>query len=106
MRVLMPWGGRAAARVQGALTRLQGASGAAADTLARVQAIAGRLLTEPVRYGKPGLQAHITYLNGMSNGADQKIGRDAVARYEVLKREFEALEAELAQVLGPAPASP
>jgi len=106
MRELMTRAGRAAARVQGALTRLQGASGAAADTLARVQAIAGRLLTEPVRYGKPGLQAHITYLNGMTNGADQKIGRDAIARYEVLKREFDALDAELTQVLGPAPTSP
>jgi len=91
---------RAASRVQGALTRFRGATGAAADTLARVQAIAGKLLTEPVRYGKPGLQAHITYLNGMTNGADQKIGRDAIARYEVLKREFDAIAAELAGVLG------
>ena len=101
MRELVTRAGRAATRVQGALTRLKGASGAAADTLARVQAIAIKLLTEPVRYGKPGLQAHITYLNGMTNGADQKIGRDAIARYEVLKREFDALEAELTQMLGP-----
>jgi hypothetical protein len=106
MRELVTRAGRAAVRVQGALTRLKGASGAAADTLARVQAIAGKLLTEPVRYGKPGLQAHITYLNGMTNGADQKIGRDAIARYEVLKREFDALDAELTQVLGPAQTSP
>ena len=102
MRELVTRAGRAASRVQGALTRLKAATGAAADTLARVQAIAGKLLTEPVRYGMPGLQAHITYLNGMTNGADQKIGRDAIARYEVLKRELDALEAELTQVLGPA----
>ena len=106
MRELVTRAGRAAARVQGALARLKGASGAGADTLARVQAIAGKLLTEPVRYGKPGLQAHITYLNGMTNGADQKIGRDAIARYDVLKREFDALDAELTRVLGPAQASP
>jgi hypothetical protein len=37
----------------------------------------------------------------MTNGADQKIGRDAIARYEVLKRELDALEAELTQMLGP-----
>ena len=97
---------RAATRVQGALTRLKGASGAAADTLVRVQTIAGKLLTEPVRYGKPGLQALIGYLNGMTNGADQKIGRDAIARYEVLKRELDALDAELTQLLGAGSASP
>ena len=106
MRELVTRAGRAATRVQGALTRLKGATGAASDTLARVQAVAGKLLTEPVRYGKPGLQAHITYLNGMTNGADQKIGRDAIARYDVLKRELDALEAELTQVLGPAQPSP
>jgi len=106
MRELVTQAGRAAARVQGALARLKGATGAAADTLARVQVIAGRLLTEPVRYGKPGLQAHITYLNGMTNGADQKIGRDAIARYEVLRQEFETLRAELDRVLGPAPVTP
>ena len=106
MRELVTRAGRAATRVQGALTRLKAASGAPADTLGRVQVIAGKLLTEPVRYGKPGLQAHITYLNGMTNGADQKVGRDAIARYQVLKRELDALEAELTQVLGPAQASP
>jgi hypothetical protein len=102
MRDLVVSVGRAAARVRAALTRLQGATGAAADTLSKVQAIAGKLLTEPVRYGKPGLQAHITYLNGMTNAVDQKIGRDAIARYEVLMRELDAVTAELDLVLGPA----
>ena len=102
MRELVAQGNAAIARVQGAMTRLRGASGAAADTLARVQAIAAKLQTEPVRYGKPGLQAHITYLNGMTGGADQKIGRDAIARYQVLKQELDAITAELARVVGPA----
>ncbi len=107
MRELVTEASRAVARVQGVLGRLRGATGAtgaggpAADTLTQVQAIAGKLLTEPVRYGKPGLQAHITYLNGMTNGADQKIGRDAIARYEVLKRELDLITAELMRVLGP-----
>ena len=57
-----------------------------------VDAIAGKLLTEPVRYGKPGLQAHITYLAGMTAGADQKVGRDALERYAVLKKELDAIE--------------
>jgi photosystem II stability/assembly factor-like uncharacterized protein len=67
----------------------------------RLNAIAAKLLTEPVRYGKPGLQAHITYLAGMTANVDQKIGRDAIARYEVLKRELEAVKAEVEQLLGP-----
>jgi hypothetical protein len=67
----------------------------------RLNAIAAKLLTEPVRYGKPGLQAHITYLAGMTANVDQKIGRDALARYDVLKRELEAVKAEVEQLLGP-----
>jgi photosystem II stability/assembly factor-like uncharacterized protein len=101
MRDLVVSVGRAATRVRAALTRLQDATGAAGDTLRRVQAVAGKLLMEPVRYGKPGLQAHITYLNGMTNAVDQKIGRDAIARYEVLKRELDAVTADLERALGP-----
>ena len=67
----------------------------------RLNVIAAKLLTEPVRYGKPGLQAHITYLAGMTANVDQKIGRDAIARYEVLKRELEVVRAEVEQLLGP-----
>jgi hypothetical protein len=66
----------------------------------RVDAIAAKLLTEPVRYSKPGLQAHITYLASMTTGADQKVGRDALARYEVLRKELEAIRAEVEKVLG------
>ena len=64
--------------------------------------IAAKLLTEPVRYGKPGLQAHITYLAGMTADVDQKIGRDAIERYEVLRKELETIRAEVDRVLGPA----
>ena len=66
-------------------------------------AIERKLVTEPVRYGKPGLQAHITYLAGMTANVDQKIGRDAVERYEVLKKELETIRAEVDRLLGPAP---
>jgi hypothetical protein len=67
----------------------------------RLNAIAAKLLSEPVRYGKPGLQAHITYLAGMTANVDQKIGRDAIERYEVLKRELDAVKTEVEQLLGP-----
>jgi photosystem II stability/assembly factor-like uncharacterized protein len=69
--------------------------------VARVQgnpkavAIAERLITPAIRYSKPGLQTHITYLYGMTNGPDQKIGRDAVERYQVLRKELDAVLAEL-----------
>jgi hypothetical protein len=67
-----------------------------------LDAISSKLITEPVRYGKPGLQAHITYLAGMTANVDQKIGRDAIQRYEVLKKELEAVRAEVDRLLGPA----
>jgi hypothetical protein len=66
----------------------------------RVIALAGKLLNEPVRYGKPGLQAHITYLSSMTSNVDQKIGRDAWERYQVLKKELDTLRAEADRVLG------
>jgi hypothetical protein len=66
----------------------------------RLLALAGKLLTEPVRYGKPGLQAHINYLAGMTANVDQKIGRDAIERYQVLKKELDALRAEADRIFG------
>jgi len=39
----------------------------------------------------------------MTANVDQKIGRDAVERYAVLKKEFDELRAEVDRVLGPAP---
>jgi len=66
----------------------------------RLIALAGKLLNEPVRYGKPGLQAHITYLASMTSNVDQKIGRDAIERYQVLKKEFDALHAEADRMFG------
>ena len=47
---------------------------------------------EGVRYNKPGLQAHIQYLASMTTGTDQKIGRDAIERYQELKKQLDALK--------------
>jgi hypothetical protein len=87
-------------RVRDAQIRLRGATGAEAVKATEVDAIAAKLLSEPVRYGKPGLQEHIAYLSGMTTGADQKIGRDAVERYNTLRKELDALRGELDRVLG------
>ena len=54
----------------------------------------------PVRYSKPELQAHIAYLYGLTMNADQKIGRDAVERYRVLRSELDGVLAEAAALLG------
>ena len=68
-------------------------------TAAKARAIYEQLVNTPegVRYSKPGLQAHISYLGGMTTGVDQKIGRDAIERYQVLKKELDALKAEADQ---------
>ena len=92
---------RAVTRVREAHARLRDAAGATGDTLEKVRALEAKLLTPPVRYSTPGLQAHITYLYGMTNQADQKVGRDAKERYAVLRRELDGLVAQLNQLLGP-----
>jgi photosystem II stability/assembly factor-like uncharacterized protein len=86
-------------RVRDAQTRPGEGASSDAGKAGAIDAIAAQLLTEPVRYGKPGLQAHITYLAGMTTGADQKIGRDAIERYAVLKKELERVRAETDRIL-------
>jgi photosystem II stability/assembly factor-like uncharacterized protein len=93
MRRLVTDASQTVARVREMRTSL--GAGGDVSKLKALDAIAGKLLTEPVRYGKPGLQAQITYLAGMTTGADQKIGRDAVERYAVLQKELDAIKLQL-----------
>jgi hypothetical protein len=87
-------------RVRAAQAKMKSAtSHADAAQTATLNDIAARLITPPIRYSQPRLQTHIKYLYGMTNMADQKIGRDAVQRYEVLKKEMTEIEAELDKVL-------
>ena len=88
------------ADVEAARRRLANASGAAADTLRRLDALRARLVTPPVRYSRPELQAHIQYLYGLTTQADQKVGRDAVERYRVLRTELDQRQAEARRLLG------
>lgn len=90
------------ARVREAQTKLRDAPASDGERARQIKAIAAKLITEPVRYSKPGLQAQITYLAGMTANVDQKIGRDAIERYEVLRKEFEAARAEVDRLLGSA----
>ncbi len=91
------------ARARAAETRLRSAGASAADSLAKVVAVNEKLLTAPVRYGKPGLQAHISYLAGMTTRVDQKIGRDAIERHAVLRKELDEARVELDRAIGAAP---
>jgi hypothetical protein len=76
-----------------------GLTGANAD---KVREIYEEIVSMPenVRYNKPGLQAHIQYLAGMTTGVDQKIGRDAIERYLELKKQVESLKADTDRLLG------
>ncbi len=89
-------------RSRAAEARLRTAGSSARDSLSKVVAVNEKLLTAPVRYGKPGLQAHISYLAGMTTRVDQKVGRDAIDRYQVLRKELDAAKAELDRAIGPA----
>jgi photosystem II stability/assembly factor-like uncharacterized protein len=91
---------RAVARVRAAQAKWKNDS-SAADNLAKVNDIAVKLITPAIRYSKPALQTHITYLYGLTTATDQKIGRDAVERYGVLRKQLDVILAELNQVLGP-----
>jgi Sec-independent protein translocase protein TatA len=94
------------ASVAETVTRVRNAKAQVAadpDKAKRLQALSDQLLNTPegVRYNKPGLQQHVTYLSGMTTGADQKIGRDAIERYNALKKQLDDIKAELDKLLGP-----
>ncbi|HEY1341053.1 MAG TPA: hypothetical protein VGF59_26255 [Bryobacteraceae bacterium] len=72
---------------------------ATGETKAKLNDLAGSLLTPPIRYSQPGLVTHITYLYGMTNATDQKVGRDAVERYTYLRKELDRRIAELDSIL-------
>jgi photosystem II stability/assembly factor-like uncharacterized protein len=86
-------------RVRTSMQSLAG-SPANAETLAKLKDLAASLITPPIRYSKPGLQTHITYLYSLTSATDQKIGRDAIERYNALKKELDARIAELTKILG------
>ncbi|HUQ46909.1 MAG TPA: hypothetical protein VM053_01550 [Gemmatimonadaceae bacterium] len=68
---------------------------ASSDRRQRVAEIERVFVTPPIRYSKPGLQSHIQYLYSETIGADQKVGRDALDRYRVLRAELDALTERL-----------
>ncbi len=87
------------ARVQDARAAAQSGP---ADRLAAIEKIYSQLATWPegVRYSRPGLQAHTSYLAGLGTRTDQKVGRDAFERLAVLKQDYARLQAEADKLLG------
>jgi hypothetical protein len=59
--------------------------------------VAAHLITPSIRYSKPELQTHITYLYSLTTATDQRIGRDAIDRYTVLRKELD----DAIKALGP-----
>lgn len=80
--------------------RLSGAGAMAADTLRGTNALRATIVTPPVRYSRPALQAHIQYLYGLTSQADQRIGHDATERYLTLRKELDVTMARARALLG------
>ncbi len=90
---------RAVARVRAGQASLRG-NAAEAQKLAKLNELASHLITPSIRYSKPELQTHITYLYSLTSATDQKIGQDAVDRYTELRKELDQRVAELNSILG------
>lgn len=94
------------AEVTALVTRVRTARTAAksgpADKLAAIEKIYSQLADWPegVRYARPGLQTHTSYLNGLGTRTDQKVGRDAIERLATLKKDYARLKAETDKLLG------
>lgn len=73
-----------------------------AEKLAAVEQLYSQLVTWPegIRYARPGLQQHASYLAGLGTRVDQKVGRDAVERLAVLKQDYARLKAEADKLIG------
>jgi photosystem II stability/assembly factor-like uncharacterized protein len=81
------------ARVDDDLKKLGADNSASAEAQRKeLQTLRAQLVTPPVRYSKPELQAHIQYLYSLSNQAEQQVSVDAKARYGELKQALEKVK--------------
>ncbi|HUA61676.1 MAG TPA: sialidase family protein, partial [Verrucomicrobiae bacterium] len=102
VRELVSEANRTAAKLRAAQAKARSAAPGSpeAHELATLNDIAARLLTSPIRYSQPGLLTHITYLFGMTNATDQKIGRDAIDRYVTVKKSLDEITTEINKATG------
>jgi photosystem II stability/assembly factor-like uncharacterized protein len=67
--------------------------------LASLKDLSADLITPAIRYSKPELQTHITYLYTVTNSTDQKIGRDVIERYQTLRKALDQRIEQLDKIL-------
>ena len=91
----------AVARVRATQTKIKADKTEDSDQARQLKAIADKLITPAIRYSQPALQTHVAYLYSEDNRTDQKVGRDAIVRYEALRKQVDSVVAELNRVLGP-----
>jgi hypothetical protein len=96
----MAAGRRAAARLREAREKLR----ADAEVVRRLQALEARLVTGGGPYPQPMLIDQFANVARMLAQADQKVGKDAILRYDDLKEQLDALLAEIERTLLPAAA--
>jgi len=92
VRDLVSDANRALSDIAGLKKAVTGAKRDSVDAIERI------LVTPPVRYSRPGLQAQIAYLYGAATGQDQKVGRDAVLRYQALRKEMDDIMKRIASI--------
>jgi photosystem II stability/assembly factor-like uncharacterized protein len=88
----------AAAEALRALRRRAVGTDTAAASPPAIAALERELLTPPIRYSRPGLLSHITYLYSMTLGADQPVPRDAAERYVELRRRLDEIRRRIKAV--------
>ena len=92
----------AVARIQAAQAKMKQDGTADSAKGKELNALAGKLITSKIRYSQPELQTHVLYLYTENTVTDQQVGQDAIDRYQQLRQQFDAMQAELNRILGPA----
>jgi photosystem II stability/assembly factor-like uncharacterized protein len=92
----------AVARIQAAQAKFKTDKTESTPQAQQLQAIADKLITPKIRYSQPALQTHIAYLYSENTRTDQKVGQDAIARYQALRKQLDVALADLNRILGPA----
>lgn len=70
---------------------------ATGEKKAKIGEVRDLINSEPWRYGRPGLAAHVQYLYGAMMRADQAVGNDAKERLVQLRKELTEAQARFAR---------
>jgi photosystem II stability/assembly factor-like uncharacterized protein len=90
------------ARIRAAQAKIKTDKTESSDQAQQLKLVADKIIPSPIRYSQPTLPIHVTYLYGENNRTDQKIGREAITRYDQLRKQLDAATADLNRILGPA----